>query len=77
MVISKSVRYHIPAMTTFLTVLLVLAMLGVLGVLGMGVATMIRGGNPRLSNRFMQSRIIMQAVALVLLGLLMMLAGNR
>ena len=64
-------------MTTFLTVLLVLAMLGVLGVLGMGVSTMIRGGNPRLSNRFMQSRIIMQAVALVLLGLLMMLAGNR
>jgi hypothetical protein len=43
----------------------------------MGVATMIRGGNPRLSNKFMQSRIIMQAVALVLLGLLMMLAGNR
>ena len=76
-VISKSVRYHNLAMTTILTVLLVLAMLGVLGVLGMGVATMIRGGNPRLSNRFMQSRIIMQAVALVLLGLLMMLAGNR
>ena len=76
-VISQSVRYHIPAMSTFLTVLLVLAMLGVLGVLGMGVATMIRGGNPRLSNKFMQSRIIMQAVALVLLALLMMLAGNH
>ena len=77
MVISKNVRYHIPAMTTFLTVLLVLAMLGVLGVLGMGVATMIRGGNPRLSNKFMQSRVILQAVALVVLALLMMLAGNR
>ena len=76
-VISQSVRYHIPAMSTFLTVLLVLAMLGVLGVLGMGVATMIRGGNPRLSNKFMQSRIILQAVALVVLALLMLLAGNR
>jgi NADH:ubiquinone oxidoreductase subunit 6 (subunit J) len=76
-VISNVVGYHIWAMTTFVTVLLVLAMLGVLGVLGMGVATMIRGGNPRLSNKFMQSRVILQAVALVLLALLMMLAGNR
>ena len=56
-------------MSTFLTLLLVLAMLGVLGVLGMGVATMIRGGNPRLSNKFMQSRVILQAVALTLLAL--------
>ncbi len=56
-------------MSTFLTVLLVLAMLGVLGVLGVGVATMIRGGNPRLSNRLMQGRVVMQAVALALLVL--------
>jgi len=76
-VISQSVRYHIPAMSTFLTVLLVLAMLGVLGVLGVGVVTMIRGGNPRLSNKMMQGRVVMQAVALVLLALLMLLAGNR
>ena len=61
-------------MSTFLTVLLVLTMLGVLGV---GVATMLRGGNPRLSNKLMQGRVIMQAVALVLLALLMMLASNR
>ena len=65
------------AMSTFLTVLLVLAMLGVLGVLGVGVATMLRGGNPRLSNKLMQGRVIMQAVALVLLALLMMLGSNR
>ena len=76
MVISHSLRYHIRAMTTFLTVLLVLAMLGVLGVLGVGVATMIRGGNPRLSNKMMQGRVVMQAVALVLLALLMMLAAG-
>jgi hypothetical protein len=62
-------------MTTFLTVLLVLAMLGVLGVLGVGVATMIRG-NPRLSNRLMQGRVVMQAVALALLALLMMLSAG-
>src|SRR5216683_6999566 len=70
-------RYHIAAMTTFLTLLLVLAMLGVLGVLGMGVATMIRGGNPRLSNRFMQARVVMQGVALLVLVLLMLLASHR
>ena len=64
-------------MTTFLTLLLVLAMLGVLGVLGMGVATMIRGGNPRLSNRFMQARVVMQGVALLVLALLMLLASHH
>jgi NADH:ubiquinone oxidoreductase subunit 6 (subunit J) len=64
-------------MTSFLTVLLVLAMLGVLGVLGMGVATMIRGGNPRRSNRLMQARVAMQGAALLLLALLMLLASHR
>ena len=65
------------AMTTFLTILLVLAMLGVLGVLGMGVATMIRGGNPRLSNKMMQARVVMLGVALLVLVLLMLMAGHR
>ena len=64
-------------MATFLTVLLVLAMLGVLGILGMGVVSMIRGGDPRRSNKLMQSRVAMQALALVLLALLMMLLGHR
>ena len=64
------------AMTTFLTILLALAMLGVLGVLGMGVATMIRGGNPRLSNKMMQMRVVMQGVALLVLVLLMLMAGT-
>ncbi len=70
-------RHHIAAMTVFLTILLVLALLAVLGVLGMGLATMIRGDNPRLSNRLMQSRVALQGVALVVLVLLMLLAGNR
>jgi NADH:ubiquinone oxidoreductase subunit 6 (subunit J) len=64
-------------MTTFLTVLLVLAMLGVLGILGVGVAGMIRGGDARRSNKLMQARVAMQAVALLLLGLLMLLASHR
>jgi hypothetical protein len=69
-------RVHISAMTTFLTVLLVLAMLGTLTVLGFGVASLLRGGDPRRSNKLMQSRVIMQALALVLLAILMLLAHH-
>jgi hypothetical protein len=67
---------HIARMTTFVTVLLVLALLGVLTVLGFGVATMLRGGDPRRSNKLMQARVVMQGVALLLLAILMLL-GRR
>jgi hypothetical protein len=67
---------HIPAMTTFLTILLVLAMLGVLTVLGLGVVSMLRGGDPRRSNKLMQGRVIMQGLALLLLAILMLLAHH-
>ena len=63
-------------MTTFVTILLVLAMLGTLIVLGFGVASMLRGGDPRRSNKLMQSRVIMQALALVLLAVLMLMARH-
>ena len=63
-------------MTALLTLLLVLAMLGTLIVLGFGVASMLRGGDPRRSNKLMQSRVIMQALALALLAALMLLAGH-
>jgi hypothetical protein len=63
-------------MTILVTILLGLAMLGVLIVLGMGVATMLRGGNPRRSNKLMQARVIMQGLALLLLAILMLL-GHR
>ena len=59
-------------MTVFLTILLVLAMLGTLTVLGFGVASLLRGGDPRRSNKLMQSRVIMQA----LLAMLMLLARH-
>ena len=63
-------------MTTFVTILLVFAMIGTLTVLGMGVASMLRGGDPRRSNKLMQSRVIMQALALVLLAMLMLMARH-
>jgi hypothetical protein len=63
-------------MTTFVTTLLVFAMIGTLAVLGMGVASMLRGGDPRRSNKLMQSRVIMQALAIVLLAILMLMARH-
>jgi NADH:ubiquinone oxidoreductase subunit 6 (subunit J) len=58
------------------TILLLLALAGVLGVLLTGVVTMLRGGNPRRSNKLMQARVIMQGLALLLLAILMLL-GRR
>ena len=69
--------YAASVMSVFLTVILVLAMIGVLIALGVGVATMIKGGNPRRSNKMMQMRVLMQAVALVALALLMMTAASH
>ena len=63
-------------MRLVLTVLLVIALLGVLIVLGLGFLTLAKGGNPRRSNKLMQSRVILQAIALFLLAMLMML-GHR
>ena len=64
------------SMTSFVTILLLVALAGVLVVLGLGVATMLRGGNPRRSNKLMQMRVIMQGLALLLLAILMLL-GHR
>lgn len=63
-------------MTSFVTILLVLALVGVLAVLVLGVGTMLRGGNPRRSNKLMQARVVMQGLALLLLAILMLL-GHR
>ena len=67
---------HIPRMTLFVTLLLGLAMLGVLTVLGFGVAAMLRGGDPRRSNKLMQARVLMQGLALLLLAILMLLSRH-
>ena len=65
---------HSPRMTLVLNFLLVLALLGVLTVLGFGVTSMLRGGDPRRSNKLMQARVLMQGLALLLLALLMLLS---
>ncbi len=57
-------------MTTFFNILMVLALLAVLGALGGGLYAMARGGdyNKKNSNKFMRWRVILQAVALVILA---------
>jgi hypothetical protein len=60
-------------MEYILPVLFVVAMLGVLGALAMGVVTMVRGGDPRRSNKLMQSRVLLQGLALLIFALFMML----
>ena len=52
--------------------LIPIAMLATLTVLGFGVVQMIRGGDPRKSNKLMQSRIILQGIALLLFAIFMM-----
>jgi hypothetical protein len=60
-------------METVLMILIPIAMLATLVVLGFGVAQMIRGGDPRRSNKLMQSRVLLQGVALVLFFIFMSL----
>jgi ABC-type Na+ efflux pump permease subunit len=64
---------YIRAMGYILPVLFGLAMLGVLGALAMGVFNMAKGGNPRRSNKLMQSRVLLQGLALLIFALFMML----
>ena len=52
--------------------LIPIAMLATLAVLGVGVVQMIRGGDPRKSNKLMQSRVILQGIALLLFAIFMM-----
>ncbi|MGA9659302.1 MAG: twin transmembrane helix small protein [Asticcacaulis sp.] len=56
-------------MTTFLFYLALVAMFSVLIVLGVGVFSLIRGGTFRenWSNKLMRLRILLQAIAIVLL----------
>ncbi|HZS82390.1 MAG TPA: twin transmembrane helix small protein [Stellaceae bacterium] len=60
-------------METLIVVLIPIAMLATVGVLGLGVVQMIRGGDPRRSNKLMQSRVLLQGIALALFALLMMM----
>jgi hypothetical protein len=59
-------------METLFMILIPIAMLATLAVLGVGVVQMIRGGDPRKSNKLMQSRVILQGIALLLFAIFMM-----
>jgi hypothetical protein len=63
-------------MTTLLHIALAIALLAVLGVLIAGIVNMMRRGDPQKSNKLMQSRVMLQAVALVILALLMLLSRS-
>ena len=60
-------------MQTFFIFLLPVVMLATLGVLGFGVVQMIRGGDPRRSNRLMQTRVVLQGIALLIFAIVMMM----
>jgi hypothetical protein len=60
-------------MHTLFMILIPIAMLATLGVLGLGVVQMIRGGDPRRSNKLMQMRVILQGLALLLFAIFMMM----
>ena len=60
-------------MHTFVSILLGLVLLGVLGVLAAGVIGMVREGDPRRSNKLMQWRVALQALAILLFAILMMM----
>src|ERR1700693_4449152 len=59
-------RAYSIAMEDFLPVLIVVAMLATLGVLGLGLLSMARGDSARRSNKLMQSRVLLQGIALLL-----------
>lgn len=59
-------------MQTTLLILTILAMLGTLGVLGAGLLGMARGQEGAGANRLMRWRIVLQFVALLLFGLLLL-----
>jgi Hypoxia induced protein conserved region len=54
-------------------ILVVLAMLGALGTLGFGLISMARGDNPQRSNKLMRTRVMFQAVAILLFVIFMVI----
>ncbi|MBZ5760939.1 MULTISPECIES: twin transmembrane helix small protein [Rhizobium] len=63
-------------MSTFTYILAIIFMGLVAIVLVRGLFNMTRGDNPSLSNRLMQMRILLQAVAIILIMLTLWLTGG-
>ncbi len=68
--------YYASRMMTFAFILVAAIMLATLGVLFAGLIGMARGGDPARANALMRWRVILQAAALVLVALLMLLIGG-
>ncbi len=64
-------------MKTFLYIVLGLLMMGTLGVLVAGMVGMVRGGDPHRSNRLMRWRVMLQACALAVFALLLLLMRSH
>ena len=56
-------------MSLFSSILFPLALLAVVAVLGLGLANMVKGDNPNRSQSLMRWRVILQAVAVLLMML--------
>jgi hypothetical protein len=63
-------------MSTFTYTLAIIVMGLVAIVLVRGLFNMMKGNNPHLSNRLMQMRVLLQAVAIVLIMLTLWLTGG-
>jgi hypothetical protein len=63
-------------MSTFTYVLAIIFMCLVALVLVRGLFNMMKGDNPSLSNKLMQMRVLLQAIALVLIMLTLWLTGG-
>lgn len=63
-------------MSTYTTILTLIVMGLVVLVLARGLYNMLKGNNPSLSNRLMQMRILLQAVAILLIMLTLWLMGG-
>jgi hypothetical protein len=66
-----------PTAMNLLTILLLIAMFATLGVLAVGLTGFFRGGefNRKYGNKLMQARVALQAVAVVLLLVILVTAG--
>ncbi len=63
-------------MSSFTTILTLVVMGLVVAVLMRGLYNMLKGDNPSLSNRLMQMRVMLQALAVVLIMLTLWLMGR-
>ena len=63
-------------MSTFFFILVVLALGATAGALILGLLTIVRGGDPVRSNTLMKARVGLQALALILLLIVVMFASG-